>query len=82
MYSVNAGLTRVGNVAPTHAYAWSAADVSAWFESSARWKQYQRHFAIYDGVALLTLNREAQLEMLGVLREHSAALLADLMALV
>jgi hypothetical protein len=74
--SVTAGLMRVpGGVTPAPALAWSAAEVGAWFASSARWAQYQRHFALYDGEALLTLTNEAQLSDAGVLPMHTAALL-------
>ena len=60
MRSLAAGVMRVpGGVTPAPALAWSAAEVGAWFASSARWAQYQRHFAAYDGEALLTLTNEA-----------------------
>jgi hypothetical protein len=64
------------------AFCWSAAQVSAWFAASAKWQQYQRHFAAYDGEALFTITRVEQLSALGVLPSHTAALLADLQALV
>jgi hypothetical protein len=82
MRSVTAGLMRVpGGVMPAPALWWSAAEVSAWFATSAHWKQYERHFAAYDGNALFTLTSEQQLAEAGVLPSHTAALLADLMAL-
>ena len=82
--SVTACLLRVpgGGVTPAPALAWSAAEVGAWFARSARWAQYGRCFAAYDGEALLALTNEAQLRDAGVLPEHAAALLADLMALL
>ena len=81
--SVAAGLRRVGgSEARAPAYGWSAAEVGAWFANSMRWKQYQGHFATYDGVALFELHSEEQLKQVGVLTCHTAALLADLMALV
>ena len=81
--SVAAGLRRVGgSEARAPAYDWSAAEVGAWFANSMRWKQYQGHFATYDGVALFALHSEEQLKQVGVLTCHTAALLADLMALV
>jgi hypothetical protein len=81
--SVAASLTRVhGGGAASPAFSWSAAEVSAWLAASARWKQYERHFAAHDGEALFTITREEQLAALGVLPSHTAALLADLQALV
>ena len=65
---------------PAPAYDWSAAEVGAWFANSMRWKQYQGHFAAYDGEALFTLQSEEQLAQVGVLTCHTAALLADLTA--
>jgi len=56
--------------------------VSAWFASSARWSQYQRHFAVFDGDNLFSITSETQLTELGVLPGHAAALLSDLMRLV
>jgi hypothetical protein len=81
--SVAASLTRVhGGGAASPAFSWSAAEVSAWLAASARWKQYERHFAAHDREALFTITREEQLAALGVLPSHTAALLADLQALV
>ena len=67
--------------ASSPAFAWSAAEVSAWFARS-EWRQYERHFAEYDGRALFTLTQESQLAARGVLPAHTAPLLAALLALL
>jgi hypothetical protein len=82
--SVAAGLARLKTepASAKPALAWSAAEVRAWFAASARWPQYEPHFARYDGEALFGISRAEQLSALGVLPEHAAPLLADLMALL
>jgi hypothetical protein len=82
--SVAAGLARLKTepASAKPALAWSAAEVRAWFAASARWPQYEPHFARYDGEALFGITRAEQLSALGVLPEHAAPLLADLMALL
>ena len=82
--SVAAGLARLKTepASAKPALAWSAAEVRAWFVASARWPQYEPHFARYDGEALFGISRAEQLSALGVLPEHAAPLLADLMALL
>ena len=82
--SVAAGLARLKTepASAKPALAWSAAEVRAWFTASARWPQYEAHFARYDGEALFGITRAEQLSALGVLPEHAAPLLADLMALL
>ena len=81
--SLAAGQARLqADPARKPALAWSAAEVGAFFAASAKWPQYERHFAEYDGEALFGITREEELTKLGVLPVHAAALLADLLALV
>jgi hypothetical protein len=82
--SVAAGLARLKTepASGKPALTWSAAEVRAWFAASARWPQYEPHFARYDGEALFGISRAEQLSALGVLPEHAAPLLANLMALL
>ena len=83
--SLAAGLANVranSASAAAPAFSWSAADVRAWFANHPKWRQYEQHFAEYDGEALFELTQESQLAERGVLPPHTAPLLADLMALV
>jgi hypothetical protein len=83
--SLAAGLANVranSASAAAPAFSWSAADVRAWFANHPKWRQYEQHFAEYDGEALFELTQESQLAERGVLPPHTAPLLADLLALV
>ena len=83
--SLAAGLARMRAnpaSAAAPAFAWSATEVRTWFANHPKWKQYEQHFAEYDGEALFELTQESQLTARGVLPTHTAALLADMMALV